>query len=423
MHSWLPHYKDTWDAVIGEYSVSPIRIHPHTGVLTPDDSSPRSPAWGASATDVGGLLVVSGGVNTVGRGVGAVWRIAVPRTHNCSSIESLDLCRVVPDCVVCTLKVQNESFVSGKFTCRNSSEVTDDSNCFSPTEQPSECSLFSSCQTCMSSDVAQRLGCKWCVCRGDTRCVLGVSECVAQSPFVLCAAYDITNPEQCLLDVCAIPSCSDCQADSTCNWIGNSFSHELTNDRGLIISDDEVEWGCYSDVILNAINAQLPQANTLVLECPLPCSTASSCRDCVNASRYSPNGGDLHCVWAQNTHQCLSRDVVPFFCSDGLCGTIVTSIESSSTSSPCFQHLFCHSCLQHINCVWAHNSSASSTVGECISLDKLVEAEEDGYTYSYLQCPVMKECSTVSNVCRSDQTCVDLRHGFDCNCPEGYEEG
>ena len=367
--------------------------------------------WGHAAALVDSHIVVSGGFSATARD--AISLLSLPDSLECSLAQTAEECLNIPNCAYC------EMSANSTVRCYNTTslEAPTCSSTLGPRNQScdtrSQCSNFATCRQCLSVDTARLLGCVWCGCpRLPGVCIAaGMDDCS-------CNVANSSNPGACYLDSCESPSCTRCMESEECRWIGNTIVVNRNDYFIIIVSDVPEEWGCYSSLIQNAIMNRLPDSNTLLPQCPPSCSEATSCTSCVQAT--NPNAGNVTCVWASYTQQCISPDAVPLLCSEGTCGYVVTNstVGECSVPDPCSKSTSCVSCLQNPRCGWYQ--PRGQTLGVCSNISTPLLQQDHGYYY--LECPPVDECEIGVDSCRSDQECRDLRHGHTCFCMDGYRE-
>ena len=385
-----------WEVVCFRKSGHIITVHfPSGGEI---DGNPPS-LWGHQSVSVGNYTIITGGHNGT-TAVGSVATLWVPNPVECTLIHDPEECLNIPNCVLCH---SNTSIFQP--TCYN--QIQQGLICENPISNETSscipevaCSQFRSCRECLVTDVAHSSDCVWCSC--DSTCVSALAQGSCS-----CETYDIDQSDVCFLDVCQLPSCDDCTNALGCNWISNNITQDSSNHNLLYVSESPVEWGCYSDLVYEALN-QRGFPSTALEQCPVTCSQATSCTECVNL--VNPNAGNLTCVWASYSELCLSADAIPLLCSDGMCSAILSAEEKCP--SPCSNHLDCPSCLQNVRCKW------NSEVGYCTHIKSGIGPGD----FSYIQCPRHDECNATNHICRPEQVCVDKVHGFECQCVEGYTE-
>ena len=372
--------------------------------------------WGHAAAVVDGRVLISGGFSSTALDSVAV--LSLPDSLECPLARTDSECLDIPNCAYCqpTTETTGRCYNASVFdaeTCNGSSSLGPrDPSC----DATLQCQQFATCRQCLSADTAQFLGCLWCGCNDlPGICIAGNSASVCP-----CNAVGPVNSSVCYLDTCESPSCQGCMESEDCRWIGNTVE-QIPNSYFMISisrQSSAVEWGCYSTTIQNAIMSNAPSANTVVNVCPPVCNQATSCESCVRS--HNPNAGNLTCVWASYTQQCVPPDMVPLLCSDGTCGAVITNASAGECPLPaadqCSAATDCLSCLRSPRCGWLQPSGEA--VWHCRSIDSL----QENLDYYYLECPLLDECEAGVDSCGSEQICRDLRFGHECSCLDGYRE-
>ena len=308
--------------------------------------------WGHSAVKGDGdRILLTGGTN--GSVVDSLFQLQVPLSLTCSLAQTASECDTIPSCRVCASRTDNvflgcfnsSSVLTDSRTCNGSDRtlLPESTQCLLRDPQ-AVCSQYSQCSQCLGTHTARELGCVWCSCQ--------VGMCASSPQNCPCGTSYSEVSNACFLDVCSYPSCRDCLNDSSCAWISPQVTQNPVYPTRLTILPVSVEWGCYSKQINNLITGRFSIDFSLDV-CLLPCSHATSCRDCVQAT--SPNAGPLTCVWASYSQTCMSTDVIPLFCSCGLCGRILTAQQECPV--PCSAHVQCETCLHDPHCVWYRNAT------------------------------------------------------------------
>ena len=392
--------------------------------------------WGHSAsTGSRNQIYIAGGFN--GTAVDSVFVLQAPVSVTCSIVQTPAQCLFLSGCAVCShnddfLGCYNISETNQSLVCEGNNQHSQPSpySC-SQLDADSTCARFSDCEECLTSDVALDLGCVWCDCDVD-RCT---NSCSCEN-----VARNYTDVKaECPLDFCSSPSCKDCLNNDLCGWTFIQITRTSVDQSSIRISPVAVEWGCYYNPINALITDRLGYVTTLGV-CPLPCSEARTCNDCVQA--LNPHGGALRCVWSSYSQTCSSPDLVPLLCSTGLCGSVITTQEQCPL--PCTSHTDCDSCLHDPVCVWYGEYSDFQAFGFCtdaftstsnvtkVTLDRGVSNVQ----VYYLKCPTcLNDCSNHGVCVVSDLSCsCDLGYtGEDCSvececnglsyCANGTEAG
>ena len=284
------------------------------------------------------------------------------------------------------------------------------------------CSQFGNCRECLSADIAQELGCVWCGCddQPGPLCVDTPTNCSCDR--VASSYKDVS--QVCPLDVCRFPSCQECLDDANCGWTFFGISSNLAQ-TGLIPSliIPNHSWSCHSNNINRLVGLIAGYRETAISTCSSPCDTATTCDECLG--RVSSNGGPLYCVWAVHTHTCMSHDLAPLACANGLCGGFVTN--STQCPLPCSVQPDCPSCLSDPLCrYYVAINGGGHIAGQCTNAANSLSAVEtvlDGVrsdnvsVHSYYNSP----CPGCANGCSGRGTCLFAE--LMCECDLGYVGG
>ena len=361
-----------------------------------NDSSPRVGGhWGHTlVTDEEYVFIVGGQIVPNDN---LISLLHLPPQLSCSLARSITDCQAIPGCSPCT----NSSLAGELIACFNiSGSNISDSNTTSrcsnlggdlvSTENslslcessPFSCEQFDSCSGCLSTDLALEMGCVWCSCQERCYSLSSSSSCSCGS------SHNSTQLDICFLDRCAIPSCTDCQAKGDCRWLSRQIRDNPAVPLGILVNENAMEFGCYSEIIHSVIINQL-RFDASVQFCPVPCSSATSCGSCVISS--SPAGGPPRCVWAEYSQECMSSDLIPLACSLGNCGPVLSSVDKCP--SLCAARMTCQLCLMDPSCVWLNNLENGAP--RCVDTRDLrsgVVNQLDNEVIVYNDCPVGVSC-------------------------------
>lgn len=366
--------------------------------------------WGHSLTTNGEYTFVVGGGQDI-TDHSFISLLHLPTELSCSLAQTVTGCQAIPGCSVCVDNLQTDQLIA----CYNASEAMSNSTAaictecggFLSIEDTSvecerlsrSCEQFESCGSCLSSDLALEMGCVWYLCKeqcvsppsSSASSLLPNSSTIEQEGDSQCS-YTTVNSTQsyvCILDLCALPSCTDCLAERNCRWLPFEIRENPIAFNGIVVATQIPEWGCYSVNVNNGIIRKF-ERDFSVSRCPAPCSSATSCSSCLLAS--SPTGGQERCVWAEYSQECLSVDSIPLTCSLGMCGPILSASEPCPTA--CVSRETCQLCLIDPSCVWVSNVAYG--VPRCIELSELRAGTVDQLTEDevvvYYDCPSGVSC-------------------------------
>ena len=336
----------------------------------------------------------------------------LPPSLTCSLAQSTTQCQGIPGCSVCaTTNDQSNHFIScynvsadsnATLHCTNLGGVLlieDNSTTILCPSTPLSCEDFQSCGACLSTDVALELGCVWCYCEG--RCIAPSSSAVSCPN---CTTINSTQPDVCILDRCTIPTCEDCKAQRSCEWLSRRIRAVPDVPNLFRVFSNVPEWGCYSTALHREFVNQLGQDHS-VSSCPSPCgNTATSCTSCLALS--SPTAGHSQtCLWAEYSQECLSSDLVPIACSLGDCGPILSTLEQCPL--PCGSHGTCELCLKNPSCLWLSN--IANGVPRCVEMRDLKSGAVN---------QMVNETAIYLEECPLGITCHQFCHGNSEQCRE-----
>ena len=329
----------------------------------------------------------------------------LPSSLSCPLAQTTTDCLALPGCSLCLnnntnnfIACYNASDTNATLLCSNQDGVLSLKNDNSPLcREPLTCEHFTSCGSCLSTDQALEMGCVWCFC--EERCIPPSSN-ETNCP---CAPFNSTVPDVCILDSCSIPSCADCLAEgSSCRWLTRQIRNNPDIPNGILVATPIIEWGCYSNLIHSVIVQQL-RVDISMSSCPAPCGTATSCDSCV--AMTTPTGGNMTCVWAEYSQECLSTDLVPLPCSlGGGCGPIFSSGDQCPT--PCRSRDTCQQCLEDPTCVWLNGDTHLCV--EIGDLDLELSNLPDDVIVYYYECPAGVSCY---RYCHGNSETCSLRGG------------
>ncbi|XP_061416595.1 multiple epidermal growth factor-like domains protein 8 [Lethenteron reissneri] len=389
----------------------------------------------SAAVEVGGRVLVVGGVDGVARGqMGA---LSLPRDP-CVLLAAPGACGAA-GCAWC-LDGRNAS-------CRSREEAerrgcaTANVTCHVAAASDSECRLRTSCPECQSRHPAE-LGlqpvCKWCAaCPATAACVWHESDCADATA---CGERqqrgDSIQAGACPEATCEASDCAKCLAAGSCMW--SRHFQRTAGESWRINVQPAYNWRCLSESLRSA--SPLRVESSPPLACPVPCHSLTTCEDCAKAK--GAGGGWQECVWSGALRQCASPSFLPMRCAGGACGQLVSG-SADGCPAPCLAERQCSSCLRQLACGWCAvnglnglggcmpGSLAGPSPGRCsvefIPLYVLAQIPVSNSTstqpfgsWAYEACPAENECLNGHNSCNASEDCVDLPHGFECNCKQGY---
>lgn len=142
----------------------------------------------------------------------------------------------------------------------------------------------------------------------------------------------------------------------------------------------------------------------------IECASYDNCTTCLAMNDT--------CSWSMKIQSCVMRSFTPLLCVGATCGAVLTSLEECPIT--CESHTMCSKCLLNSNCGWC--SKEGNGNGNCIEGSLDIENCENGSSWNFLTCPPENECTNGHHNCnKTTETCVDLEHGFECVCGEGYK--
>lgn len=142
----------------------------------------------------------------------------------------------------------------------------------------------------------------------------------------------------------------------------------------------------------------------------IECASFNNCTACLTMNET--------CSWSMKIQSCVMNSFTPLLCVGATCGAVLTSLDECPLL--CESHTMCSKCLLNSNCGWC--SEIGNGVGKCFEGSLENENCGSGNSWNFLACPSENECTNGHHNCNeTTETCVDLKHGFDCICGEGYK--
>ncbi|XP_065347637.1 multiple epidermal growth factor-like domains protein 8 [Cloeon dipterum] len=326
-----------------------------------------------------GTVYVVGGYN--GAALGRVSSIQTP-PHLCALYSSNKAsCRSVRGCSFCAIHWKDGTenslcFPAGSedaCDARNATVISNNGQrCDAAWMSRRECSASRSCIECQAFFPPQTSPmCRWC----NNRCVHSDEICNHSAPSSL---------SSCRSPCASGANCASC-ADKGCSWRDETC-----------VEAEGGPWG----------------------RCPTPCSAHVTCRSCLGASG---------CAWATRSNSCVALAHTPLLCAGGICGLLLRG-GTDRCPQPCTALSQCSTCLRHARCGWCWTRATNATgQGFCVDgsmdgPDARTTCTEYNHSWHYAECPPEDECSNEHHNCdpRSER-CVNLLHGFKCECNDGYQ--
>lgn len=336
------------------------------------------------------------------------------------------LCRHFLDCSFCAVKHQ-EDHTSHCYSS-DRSDVCEGYNgtlvlnhgipCNAEWMAKRNCSAYTECESCVSTWPAHpddKPVCKWCD-REKNRCIPVEEECMPKDiepNFV----RTTTRIDQCSNTVCAASDCEKCLYID-CEW-GFHNNH----------------WSCFFRLSVESHDIKT------VSRCPKPCNFHQNCSSCLSAD--SSEGGIPGCRWSTQLNQCISPNILPMYCTGGVCGLVLAPEEEDRCPEPCNAYTQCATCLRHAHCGWC---SKNNTEGDGVCTEGSLESPAEHpaastcdviyasrnnltsidpaaeFIWNYVRCPPENECLNNHHNCDpKSERCVDLPVGYQCECGDGYK--
>ncbi|EDS32341.1 laminin subunit gamma-3 [Culex quinquefasciatus] len=324
------------------------------------------------------------------------------------------ICRQYMGCSFCAIKTMDE-YTSHCYAYGNS-DICDAQNgtlsfnngapCDDDWLSKRNCSSFDSCGTCLATypfHTEAQPACQWCpTCGGHGKCM----------PF---ESNSTSTIDSCPMVSCVASDCESCNAMPNCTWTlsGKYYKCQFRNDT---------------------------DGNRKPSICPMSCHTHTSCSTCL--SQPSSEGGWSDCRWSTQLNECISPSYQPLYCAGSVCGLVLEPSDIDQCPEPCGSFLQCATCLRHAHCGWCSRNGTEGD-GVCTegSLDSPVDYpasstcdviyraknnittidSNDRFSWNYIKCPPENECANSHHNCNvKSERCVDLLHGYECQCAEGY---
>ncbi|XP_058820306.1 multiple epidermal growth factor-like domains protein 8 [Topomyia yanbarensis] len=336
------------------------------------------------------------------------------------------ICRQYMGCSFCAVKTLEE-YISHCYSVGNS-DVCDAQNgtlsfnngapCDDEWISKRNCSLFENCMTCLASYPAHteaRPICQWCPdCGVRGMCLPYDWECDSKTK---CSSNQttISTLDNCPELSCAASDCDSCHSLPNCSWTftGKQYQCQLRNET---------------------------ESNKKPTACPLNCHTYTTCSSCLNQS--SSEGGWTDCRWSTQLNECISPSYQPLYCAGSICGLVLEPSDIEHCPEPCGSFLQCATCLRHAHCGWC---SRNGTEGDGVCTEGSLDSPfdypaastcdviykiknnvthidpSDRFSWNYVKCPPENECANRHHNCNvKSERCVDLLHGYECQCADGY---
>uniref|UniRef100_A0A8C9SJ64 Multiple EGF like domains 8 n=1 Tax=Scleropages formosus TaxID=113540 RepID=A0A8C9SJ64_SCLFO len=364
----------------------------------------------------GGHLFLSGGFNGVT--LGRMLTLSLP-ADPCALLLTPEACNsTTGSCVWCRISCMS-SDIAERLGC-----AVSQSPCYPTPRLPEQCRRLKTCSECLARhprtfsnptqvQQASVLQCKWCTNCPEGACISSSVSCTSEHDCRI-NQREIFLSSNCSETSCEASDCPKCSASGKCMW---TRQFKRTGETRRILSvNPTYDWTCFSYALLNVSPMQVESSPPL--PCPPPCHHLTTCSLCLG-SRGS-DGGWQHCVWSVALQQCMSPSFVPLRCEAGQCGRLLTSGDSCSPQ--CSQLTQCSQCIARPQCGWCA-ARGGNGVGRC--LQGGLEGECHGgimrnSSWSFLHCPEEDECANGHHHCNSTQDCHDLPQGYHCTCRQGY---
>ncbi|KPP71082.1 Multiple epidermal growth factor-like domains protein 8-like, partial [Scleropages formosus] len=361
----------------------------------------------------GGHLFLSGGFNGVT--LGRMLTLSLP-ADPCALLLTPEACNsTTGSCVWCRISCMS-SDIAERLGC-----AVSQSPCYPTPRLPEQCRRLKTCSECLarhprtfSNPTQSVLQCKWCTNCPEGACISSSVSCTSEHDCRI-NQREIFLSSNCSETSCEASDCPKCSASGKCMW---TRQFKRTGETRRILSvNPTYDWTCFSYALLNVSPMQVESSPPL--PCPPPCHHLTTCSLCLG-SRGS-DGGWQHCVWSVALQQCMSPSFVPLRCEAGQCGRLLTSGDSCSPQ--CSQLTQCSQCIARPQCGWCA-ARGGNGVGRCLQggLEGVSEevCSQRNSSWSFLHCPEEDECANGHHHCNSTQDCHDLPQGYHCTCRQGY---
>ncbi|XP_065078697.1 multiple epidermal growth factor-like domains protein 8 [Ochlerotatus camptorhynchus] len=338
------------------------------------------------------------------------------------------ICRQYMGCSFCAIKTMEE-YISHCYSVGNS-DICDAQNgtlsfnngasCDEEWMSKRNCSLFDTCSTCLASypsHVEVNPVCQWCTeCGVRGKCLPYDVECNGEKKCLSNNYTTITDLDNCPAFNCSASDCENCHAIPNCSWTftGKHYQCQFRNET---------------------------DSNRKPAACPPNCHTYTSCSTCL--SQPSSEGGFADCRWSTQLNECISPSYQPIYCAGSICGLVLDPSNIEQCPEPCGAFIQCATCLRHAHCGWCSRNGTEGD-GVCTegSLDSPVDYpaastcdviysiknnittidRNDRFSWNYVKCPPENECANSHHNCNvKSERCVDLLHGYECQCANGYK--
>ena len=273
------------------------------------------------------------------------------------------------------------------------------------------CTSSHTCGSCLSDDFQQQRSCHWCSCLEE--CVNSSTMCSEDSCFLQ------QGTSLCYFSQCAAATCDECTRKG-CIWTNQiEYIHGIT----VRVFRQPNQWRCFSSDIVNSVSGQLPADYMFTAidqpqQCPLSCSSFSSCSACTSALGHLV--GPVGCTWILESGTCMSHIEVLINCPTGSCGMTISDEQLCLESCNSFN--YCHSCLQTTYCIWCYKNESNGE-GFCVNPEDAIQCLRSNTELISQECPAEDECINGHDTCFPDQNCSDVLNGFVCTCPSDYTAG
>lgn len=261
------------------------------------------------------------------------------------------------------------------------------------------CSSFYTCEDCQSIwPHESEPSCKW-----SKKCM----------PNTIQGNETLSAFEPCSNTYCSSNDCETCETKLGCNWT-------KVEEKFQCLAGEKIQNG---------------------LECPKKCSSFDDCNSCLTSSSER---GFEECVWSTKMRRCFSNPYKSLMCAGGTCGLLLSRNESYQCPSACESQSMCSQCLQKASCGWCSTDMKNNDFsgdGVCIEGNLNQPSGNDmsictlkyessknisifsPLKWNFLSCPMENECLNEHHNCNNKtEKCIDLQHGFKCECGDGYEE-
>ncbi|XP_078507442.1 multiple epidermal growth factor-like domains protein 8 isoform X2 [Lissotriton helveticus] len=366
---------------------------------------------------VGSRLYISGGFNGVA--LGRMLTLSLP-SDPCLVFDSQTSCNnSVGSCVWCRTGCVSAD-VAERMGC---SAVR--ASCFPLPRSAEECRRLRTCSECLArhpraSAVALGQGashCKWCTNCPEGACIGSEGSCTSENDCRI-NQREIFVASNCSEISCEASDCPKCTASGKCMW---TRQFKRTGETRRILSvQPTYDWTCFSHSLLNV--SPMPVESSPPLACPVPCHNHTNCSDCLSSK--GADGGWQQCRWSVGLQQCMSPTYLPMRCAAGMCGRVLSGLESCAPS--CSLYKQCALCIRQPRCGWCARSWENGN-GRCLAgglagpkLGLELSCRSPEMEWAFMSCPPENECLNDHHDCNKTQNCNDMPQGYECTCKNGY---